>query len=373
MMKRILVAVLTLMMAFSLCVNGEESEPQGNHRFGIDADAVEKIEVSIRPMYLQYYPDNEFVIEDKDDIEYIMWLFDNVKWEATGRWVFDIGEMCFSFINEQGEEICSLDMDMAGDVFWRTPAGTSHESYTLDFEEAQYIFQKLYTIPYGKTEGDMLSAPSGWSKDLIEAAVDKNLIPSLQQTGYTASISRVDVCTIAEKFLFEYMGDDNIISYYEKFYDYLWSGDDADAVKKELKENMSEEEFSQYNEMMLLVKENRFDDYWDKGVVLLRTLGIVDGKTDNNFCPYDLVTREEMAKILSNLWHYLNPDSEIEIKESCYKDCSEISDWAKVYVDEMSSVGILKGDYNGSFAPKRHMSKEEVVITLMRVFEVTDK
>ena len=47
----------------------------------------------------------------------------------------------------------------------------------------------------------------------------------------------------------------------------------------------------------------RFPDVNFSGVDWLYNLGIIDGKTETEFCPYDLITREEAAKILANLYN----------------------------------------------------------------------
>lgn len=316
-----------------------------------------------------------YVIEDKNAVNYIIWLFSNMKsYEDTDVYVFDVPFTYYSFTNADEDVLCEFKFDALCNIYYTIPTWSIERDYCYyDVDEALYVAEKIAAICDGETviEDDIMLGPSYWSKKLIQIAIDKNLIPKLNRIGYQTSITRLDACEIAESFLLDRMHDNDIVSYYGKFYNDITTRDSY--ASQRLEEEMTTAEGEKYPEMKQIKQDNVFDDCDRRSVVALRALDIIDGKDDENFYPYDTVTREEMAKVLSNLWHYINEDSVIDVQESSYNDSEEISEWAKVYVDEMSTIGILKGDDNGNFAPQRHMTKEEVIVALLRLFEINNK
>ena len=102
---------------------------------------------------------------------------------------------------------------------------------------------------------------------------------------------------------------------------------------------------------------------------MLYNAGIIDGKTDTEFCPYDFITREELAKVLSNMYALAGGEKAEQTYEVAYADSNEISGWAIEYVNKMSALEILKGDEKGKFNPKSNTTKEQVIITLLRMVD----
>ena len=51
----------------------------------------------------------------------------------------------------------------------------------------------------------------------------------------------------------------------------------------------------------------------------------------------------------------------------CIIQLIAISDWAAVYVDEMSAIGAFIGDDRNSFNPQNNITKEEFVVILLRL------
>ena len=171
---------------------------------------------------------------------------------------------------------------------------------------------------------------SEWAKNDIDTAVKKELVPSFNQINYTGKISRLEVCQLI----------DNLLANY--------GIEDAET------------------------KDNPFTDTKDKTIINLYNYHIVNGKTENEFFPYDYITREEFAEILSNVYGMLKGEEETSEETTCYADREEISDWAKDSVDFLGSKGILIGDTNNEFRPKEFITKQEVIISILRLANMTE-
>lgn len=111
-----------------------------------------------------------------------------------------------------------------------------------------------------------------------------------------------------------------------------------------------------------------FDDTSDIAVTKYASLGIFKGKTEALFCPYDYLTREELAciagRILNHVYkQYINETDYI----LDYSDEADISDWAYGAVALSTKAGVLLGDSNKRFMPKIFVTKEEAVEALYRI------
>ncbi|MCG8484451.1 MAG: glucosaminidase domain-containing protein, partial [Clostridia bacterium] len=52
-----------------------------------------------------------------------------------------------------------------------------------------------------------------------------------------------------------------------------------------------------------------------------------------------------------------------------YNDFDKVSDWAKDAVEELKKQGILEGDPNGNFRPKKAITREELAVVINRVLK----
>lgn len=100
-------------------------------------------------------------------------------------------------------------------------------------------------------------------------------------------------------------------------------------------------------------------------------LGLLD-KTGfgGSFYGESAINREEMASLLAK--GYALYCGEAEAEENDYSDESSISDWAKGYVETVSSLGVMQGKEENSFDPKGKATRAEtaaVVLRMMKSFE----
>lgn len=90
---------------------------------------------------------------------------------------------------------------------------------------------------------------------------------------------------------------------------------------------------------------------------------IVSGDASGNIRPNDNITREEVAKIVA-----VAQGLAIEGNASNVTDSSDVSDWAKPYVDAVVKAGAFSGNADGTFAPKVAITREQFAAVIVRAY-----
>lgn len=115
-------------------------------------------------------------------------------------------------------------------------------------------------------------------------------------------------------------------------------------------------------------EENIFFDTDNEKISALNNLGVIKGKSETEFCPDDLLTREEAATLLCRVYELYNEVSQIDFES--YSDDDEISDWSYDKVYEITALGIMNGVGDNKFAPQDNYTIEQAVTTLVRLYDV---
>ncbi len=92
----------------------------------------------------------------------------------------------------------------------------------------------------------------------------------------------------------------------------------------------------------------------------LKLLTYNEAKT---FGPDRKITREEVAVILDKLTSVIKFEDKFENKLT-YNDASE---WALASIDSVVKKGLLLGDNKQRFNPKKNMTRQEVLVTVLRL------
>lgn len=116
-------------------------------------------------------------------------------------------------------------------------------------------------------------------------------------------------------------------------------------------------------------EENKFADTENSHIVLLNSLGIIEGKSDTEFCPDDLLTREEAAAVVLRLLNALYPERNSHELYFEFTDGEQISDWAADGIQAVCNADIMQGVGDGKFAPKDNFTTEQAAAVLVRVYE----
>lgn len=166
--------------------------------------------------------------------------------------------------------------------------------------------------------------PSTWAKNYITAAIEADLVPLHLQSNYTQVITRQDFCALA-------------VMLYE-------------SVKGEVQGRTT------------------FSDTNDINVEKAAYIGIIFGVEDGKFDPHALLTREQAAVILMRIAErVLEP---LNVNEVAFLDTYEISSWAIESVGWAVTTGIMNGVGNNIFAPQYLYTREQSIVTMMRLFEL---
>ena len=101
--------------------------------------------------------------------------------------------------------------------------------------------------------------------------------------------------------------------------------------------------------------------------------GIVTGYEDNTFRGDASITRQELmvmtSRYLDYIWIVL-PASDSAVDS--FADKSKIAKWAADYVDEMRAVGLVEGDAQGNFNPKKTATRAEIATMSVRLGNALD-
>lgn len=108
-------------------------------------------------------------------------------------------------------------------------------------------------------------------------------------------------------------------------------------------------------------------NHWAKDSVLkLMDKKIIEGYPDGSVKPDANVTRAEMAVIVVKALG-LKPEANPVLT---FADKNDIPDWAAGYIKVAVDKKILVGYEDNTFRPSKNLSREEMVVIVMKAFEV---
>ena len=177
------------------------------------------------------------------------------------------------------------------------------------------------------SDGTPLAPPSDWAVSDVKKAEALNITEKGKVYRYRISITREEFC--------------------ELIYNYCYN-----VIK----------------EVDTVTGENKFTDTTNSKIIRLNAMGIINGKTETEFAPDDLLTREEAAVILNRM---VNKTIPVPVTEMYFNfdDESSISGWASDSIQVMCNMGVMNGVGNNKFAPKETYTTEQAIATIVRVYE----
>jgi len=121
--------------------------------------------------------------------------------------------------------------------------------------------------------------------------------------------------------------------------------------------------------------ENVFNDTYSQYASIVHQLGIMSGRGDGVFSPYDDVTRQEMSKIVLTFKAVAeNTQTDLNyFNIPGFSDMENVSEWAIPYVSKACESGIIKGYEDGTFLPLGKVSYQEAIILVLRAGEFNEK
>ena len=173
------------------------------------------------------------------------------------------------------------------------------------------------------TAAPNLSTASTWAHDGINQAFELGLIPQSLQNNYTNNITRAEFATLA-------------VALYE-------------------------------SQRGTITGRITFTDTNDINVQKAVYIGVVTGVGDNKFNPNGQLTREQAAVMLARLANAIGQP--LSQSASTFADNNQISDWAIQAVGQIQTSGIMGGVGDNRFAPQGDYTREQSIITIMRLLE----
>ena len=173
--------------------------------------------------------------------------------------------------------------------------------------------------PGGQTGG----TPSTWAAPYVNRALYLELVPGPLQSSYTQDTTRAEFCALA-------------VTLYEQ-------------LKGPITERMT------------------FADTNDLNVQKAAAIGVVQGVGDNKFNPGGKLNREQAATMLARLAGAAGQPMAKTV--ATFSDVNTISTWAKEGVGQVQGARIMEGVGDNTFAPKRPYTREQSIITILRMYD----
>ncbi len=111
--------------------------------------------------------------------------------------------------------------------------------------------------------------------------------------------------------------------------------------------------------------------YYADAVAWANANGIVKGISETEFAPNAEITREQMAAMIARYVAYKNVS--VKGDAASYTDEATIAEYAKEAVEIANKLGVLIGNDDGTFAPKRNTTRAEAATLFVRLLGVLEK
>ena len=167
--------------------------------------------------------------------------------------------------------------------------------------------------------------PSTWAVEQVRGAVEAGIVPEELQSKYTTATTRAEFCALAVA-LYETAGGSEI------------------------------------------TERAQFEDTTDVNVEKMAALKVVNGVGEGNFAPDQKLTREQAATMLARLASAL--DKPLTAQAPTFNDNAAVSSWAFDAVGQMQATGIMGGVGDNTFAPSADYTREQSIVTMMRLFDI---
>ena len=272
----------------------------------------------------------EYTTNDENEVQYLVHCLNSMKFIDDKQNIYSSDGTYFyitlTYMDSSSRQIMFDGGISGGRCF---DLDNNQKQYALDASEYLRFLEVVHALKMEQINLKGLTfEPSLWAQSDIAKAIINDLVPKWNQINYTENISRLEVCQLVENLL---------------------------RIKGHTDEPSGQKSFLDIN---------------DTSVDALSKLNIIDGKSEKEFYPYDYIKREEFAKILLETYRVVSDNNIPKSSEQVYKDYEQISDWASDSVQQITALGLMIGDDNGKFNPQNNITKEQVIITLLRLYEL---
>jgi uncharacterized repeat protein (TIGR02543 family) len=168
---------------------------------------------------------------------------------------------------------------------------------------------------------------SDWAVEQVTAAIEEGLVPEALQSNFAQTTTRAEFAALAV---------------------YLYE-----------------------NQRGEITGRGSFVDTNDVNVQKAAYIGVVIGVGNNMFAPHAQLTREQAAVMLTRLADVL--EQPLPIEAATFADNAEISYWAIESAGRVQAAEIMEGVGNNVFAPRSPYTREQSIVTILRLFEFLEQ
>jgi hypothetical protein len=197
------------------------------------------------------------------------------------------------------------------------------------------FFILIFQIVYEPIALSNSAPPSDWAVDIIEQSKEEKLFDPFYYGNYSKSITRIEYVLFALDVLHK-NGTNVVINNTIPFTDTITHPYSVQIAKA-------------------------------------YSAGIISGYPNGEFRPDKIISRQEIAILVTNLFKVIQPDKSTTVqKEYSYSDTSDIATWAKLSVDFCFENNILKGVGTDTFGkaiinPKGVSTIEQAMVLLFNL------
>lgn len=291
--------------------------------------------------------ENKFKLLSRDEITYFYnRAKDMTVWRKTNPTPFR--GTCVNFVTTGGKWISyyynsGIQIGMYGDENYVCYMPASSDTEDLRYLESEF-FDSSDEV-YGGTKQnvitvyDFLKLPQAdWAKKEIKIAARKNLVPYSFTDKYEKPITREQMTQLIANWI-------------------VTAGNykDMDAYIRSRGEAYIRGYFA--------------DCKWrSESIDQLYALGIVTGRSENEFDPEGLITRQEAAVLMTraaDLFMYISTNYKLGSA-----DKNKVASWADYYVRWCLDKKLMSCDSNNRFNPNENMSVQQAITVLSRLYDL---
>jgi len=181
---------------------------------------------------------------------------------------------------------------------------------------------------------------SGWAVTTVGLALSWRIVPEHLVSNFNQPITRTEFA-------------DLVVATYSVFMGGMIGIDDVPVLERTIAERVS-----------------AFTDTGNPNVMIAAYLGLITGVGDGRFDPDSTITREQAAVILSRMVDIFLEHPSENVLPVIFDDTERISDWAIDAVEKMQMLGIMSGVGRNHFAPQATYTREQSIVTMMRIFDL---
>ncbi len=203
--------------------------------------------------------------------------------------------------------------------------------YCATFEDSLNISQeKIDVLSKSNNDNTLWNNASSWAEHELKEANDKNLIPPVfNQVDLTKNITRKELAHLAVR-LYEIITEKTISS----------------------------------------KADNPFIDTNDEEVLKAYSLGITNGTSENTFSPDTLITREQLATMMTRVLEKANISTSVDLESiEKFSDDNSMAVWSKSSIYFMHRNDIIKGVGDNNFGVLNNATVEQSILISNRISE----